>query len=84
MARLVQHACEKAVTIRFLRGRPAMNQTVFTIEELEERIAPSTLAFAAQDPSGASSSAVPIGTEPGPWHPLWPIDPWPPGQWPAS
>jgi hypothetical protein len=62
-----------------------MNQTVFTIEELEERIAPSALAFAAQDPSTANTAApAPIGAEPGPWHPLWPVDPWPPGQWPPS
>ena len=63
-----------------------MSQTIFTIEQLEERIAPSAVMYGAQDPVPTSTAeTVPIGTMPNGWHPLWPVDPWPPGGgWPVS
>lgn len=55
-----------------------MDRHDFVIEELEERIAPSSFNMGAAGPAGDGSAATPIQTEPHPWHPLWPVDPWPP------
>lgn len=57
-----------------------MRQQDFEIEELEERIAPSSVAFGAQQPAADSSAASLAGepADPQHWHPLWPVDPWPP------
>ncbi len=57
-----------------------MDQDKFIIEELEERIAPSSMALGAPQPGAdASSAPAPMqGGEPEHWHPLWPVDPWPP------
>lgn len=59
-----------------------MQEKAFTIEVLEERIAPSAMSIVPTEPSSGDVTGPGIGADPGPGVP-WHSTPPSPGQWPV-